>query len=99
MNESTEEMYTRKPSLRKRVGRVLFFLGLTIMIISLIGPTVHGLVFGLLTEVGYILNTMGIGVLFSVAGLLVALYPEGKRGENDDGWSWTMMMSPFAGNN
>jgi len=94
MDESFDELEVRKPSRRKRLGAVLFWIGIIIVVVSIF--TTISLSFLLPSSSEYLGNmTLGIGIIFAIFGLIAALIP---GGQGEDG-TWIMMMSPFAGNN
>jgi len=82
MNEANEEPLTKKRSLRKRLGKALFWIGLIIIVVSFI-PIILGFVGGPSTEYGYgsILNLIGPGIILAIIGLLAVLYSENESYE------------------
>ncbi len=96
-----EEVETTKPSRRKRFGRMVFLLGLALIVIDIITSLLISIVAaysGLGTPIAnveylhFLLVVSGILLLF--AGFAAALLPEGP---SDDG-IWIMKMGPIVGN-
>jgi len=94
MNETNEEPMVKKKSLRKRLGKVIFWIGFIIIAVSLI-PSIATAVGAPSTDHRFISNFVGAGILLAILGLFTALFPEGYTEEG----TWIMKMSPFAGNN
>ena len=93
MNESIEEP-AKKKSLRKRLGKAIFWIGFIIVAVSLI-PSIAAAAGAPSTDYGFISNFVGAGILLAILGLFAALFPEGHTEEG----TWIMKMSPFAGSN
>ncbi|TFG32025.1 hypothetical protein EU528_04580 [Candidatus Thorarchaeota archaeon] len=92
MDESSDEPEARKPSLRKRVGVVLFWIGLIIVAISSI-PTIASALGTSVSNYAYLVDFMLIGIIIAIFGLAAALFPDGQPRKG----VWIMMMSPFWG--
>jgi len=92
MNESYEEPEARKPSLRKRLGAVIFWIGFIIVAISFI-PTIASALGTSSMDYAYLTDFILLGIIIAIFGLAAALFPDGqpKKGV------WIMMMSPFWG--
>ncbi len=94
MNESHEEPIVKKKSLRKQLGKALFWIGFIIVAVSLI-PSIAAAVGTPSTDYGFISDFVGTGILLAIIGLFAALFPEGHTEEG----IWIIKMSPFAGSN
>jgi len=94
MDESFDEPEVRKPSRRKQLGAVLFWIGFIIVAISFI-PIIASALGTSVTNYRYVVDFMIVGVIIAIFGLFTALFPEGYTEEG----TWIMKMSPFAGNN
>ena len=94
MDQSSEETEKKKASLRKRLGKVIFWIGFIVVAVSLI-PSIATAVGAPSTDYGYVSNFIGVGILLAIVGLFTALFPEGHTEQE----TWIMKMSPFAGNN
>jgi len=94
MNELYLPPLKESKSRRKQLGRVLFWIGIIIVMVSIY--TTISLSFLQPSASEYPGNmTLGIGIIFTIFGLIAALFP-GGQGEDE---TWIMMLSPFAGNN
>lgn len=101
LSSQQEEVETTQPSRRKRIGRMIFFWGLALILIEIIMSLLISIVAaysGLETPIAsfeYIHFLLVVsGILFVLGGLAAALLPEGP---SDDG-IWVMKMSPIVGN-
>ena len=87
MNESVEEPKQKKKSLRKKLGPVIFCIGLIIVVVSIL-LTIP--VSALPTSTTYVPPNMALafGIVLTIYGLIAALYPDG-HGED---WYWVAKM-------
>ena len=92
MVESSDEPEVRKLSLRKRLGVVLFWIGLIIVAISSI-PTIASALGTSVPDYVYLADFILVGIIVAIFGIAAALFPDGQPKEG----VWVMMMSPFWG--
>jgi O-antigen/teichoic acid export membrane protein len=97
-----EETSVERPSRRKRAGRVVFFIGLSLVLVAIIlsfsisivsaysGTEIPISSYSDITALIFI-----IGLVLIIAGLTAIILPEGLSKDE----TWIMKMSPYAGNN
>jgi hypothetical protein len=81
----------KKPSRRKRLGKALLILGVSILVMSIVGVMIAS-VFPYLHTEEYVINWEGFGILIMVFGLILTLYPEGPSSDQ----AWIMKVTPFC---
>lgn len=101
MNSQQEEIGVTYPSRRKRIGRVLFLVGIALIVIGLVSSLLISVVSAYSGSVPptasfeYVRLFLVIsGLLLVLAGLAAVLLPEGP---SKDGL-WVMKIGPLFGN-
>lgn len=102
MQSSQEVPVPQKQSTRKRYGRAVFYLGLSILLVvfilslsMLIVSSYSGVETSISGFSPFALLFTVIGILLIIAGIVAIILPEGLT---NDG-VWIMKLGPFAGNN
>ncbi|MGV9103553.1 MAG: hypothetical protein ACOC38_04445 [Promethearchaeia archaeon] len=97
MNEETKEGEPTNNEWRKRLGKVIFWLGILVVIAAIMAPfVVSVLAFaGMNVQLGPYQSLVGpvliFGVVMVIIGIALALFP----GFSEDGL-WIMMTGPFG---
>lgn len=97
MNEKTKEGEARDASRRKRIGKVIFWLGVVLVIATVLAPFVVSVLAytGMEVHLGFyesFLTPLFIfGIIMVILGIALALFPGFSR----DGL-WIMMTGPFG---
>lgn len=97
MNEKTKEGEARDASRRKRIGKVIFWLGVVLVIATVLAPFVVSVLAytGMEVQLGFyesFLTPLFIfGIIMVILGIALALFPGFSR----DGL-WIMMTGPFG---
>ena len=87
MNESVEEPKEKKKSLRKKLGPVIFCIGLIIVVVSIL-LTIPVSALPTSTPDGSLNIVLGFGIVLIFYGFFASLFPDGK-GED---WYWVAKM-------
>jgi uncharacterized membrane protein YidH (DUF202 family) len=99
MSSEQEETETPTPSMRKRIGRLVLYVGLAVLVIDLVSSFLISLVSAYSGSENPMTNyqTLNLfivvaGILMVFAGLAAVLLPEGP---SKDGL-WVMKLGPFV---
>jgi hypothetical protein len=102
MNTDYEETSVEEPSRRKRAGRVIFFIGLSLVLVAIIlsfsisiVSSYSGTEISMSNYSDITVLIFVIGLMLIIAGLTAIILSKGPSKDE----TWIMMMSPYAGNN